>query len=416
MINVLFLRKQKSPMNISYFIANRIRNPKGQSFSRVIVRVGILSVAITVSVIILSFFVLLGFKNTIKEKLFSQTSHIQVSKITLNRSFEETPLPNNSEYFKEALALPGVKSVNRIAYKSVILKSAEEISGVVMKGVDAGYDWSEFEMNLTEGRVLHPDSANEIILSTKIAGILNTGVGESIFAYFIQDPPRARKLTVVGIYDTHVEELDQLYTLTHLSLIQRINLWEEEEYGHLDIYLKDLAGMNGVKSQLLDIFPQDYKVTEVTELLPHFFEWFKFLDRNIVMIIVLIMIVAAFNMISVLLIMIMERTPMIGLLKSLGSSGAQIRRIFLINSSRIILYGLLLGNAIALLLAFIQWKFRLIRLDAQNYYMNYVPVEWSWLAVAGVNLGVFVVVLLVTVLPTFSITRISPVAALKYKD
>lgn len=403
-------------MNISYFIANRIRNPKGQSFSRVIVRVGILSVAITVSVIILSFFVLLGFKNTIKEKLFSQTSHIQVSKITLNRSFEETPLPNNSEYFKEALALPGVKSVNRIAYKSVILKSAEEISGVVMKGVDAGYDWSEFEMNLTEGRVLHPDSANEIILSTKIAGILNTGVGESIFAYFIQDPPRARKLTVVGIYDTHVEELDQLYTLTHLSLIQRINLWEEEEYGHLDIYLKDLAGMNGVKSQLLDIFPQDYKVTEVTELLPHFFEWFKFLDRNIVMIIVLIMIVAAFNMISVLLIMIMERTPMIGLLKSLGSSGAQIRRIFLINSSRIILYGLLLGNAIALLLAFIQWKFRLIRLDAQNYYMNYVPVEWSWLAVAGVNLGVFVVVLLVTVLPTFSITRISPVAALKYKD
>ncbi len=416
MINVLFLRKQKSPMNISYFIANRIRNSKGQSFSRVIVRVGILSVAITVSVIILSFFVLLGFKNTIKEKLFSQTSHIQVSKITLNRSFEETPVPNNSEYFKQALALPGVKSVSRVAYKSVILKSAEEISGVVMKGVDPQYDWTEFEMNLMEGRILHPDSANEIILSSKIAGILNTKVGESIFAYFIQDPPRARKLTVVGIYDTHVEELDQLYTLTHLSLIQRINLWEEGEFGHLDVYLKDLGRMKEVKEQLLDIFPQDYKVTEVPELLPHFFEWFKFLDRNIVMIIVLIMIVAAFNMISVLLIMIMERTPMIGLLKSLGSSGAQIRRIFLINSSGIILYGLLLGNAVALVLAFIQWKFQLIKLDAQNYYMNYVPIEWSWPAVAGVNLGVFLVVLLVTVLPTFSITKISPVTALKYKD
>lgn len=403
-------------MNISYFIANRIRNPKGRSFSRVIVRVGILSVAITVSVIILSFFVLLGFKNTIKEKLFSQTSHIQVSKITLNRSFEETPVPNNSEYFEEARALPAVKSVSRVAYKSVILKSAEEISGVVMKGVDEGYDWTEFEKNLTGGRALHPDSANEIILSTRIAGILNTGVGESIFAYFIQDPPRARKLTVVGIYDTHVEELDQLYTLTHLSLIQRINLWEEGEFGHLDIYLKDLGRMNEVKTQLLDIFPQEYKVTEVVELLPHFFEWFKFLDRNIVMIIVLIMIVAAFNMISVLLIMIMERTPMIGLLKSLGSSGAQIRRIFLINSSRIILYGLLLGNAVALVLAFVQWKFQVIKLDAQNYYMNYVPIEWSWLAAAGVNLGVFVMVLLVTVLPTFSITKISPVAALKYKD
>lgn len=407
---------QKSPMNISYFIANRIRNPKGRSFSRVIVRVGILSVAITVSVIILSFFVLLGFKNTIKEKLFSQTSHIQVSKITLNRSFEETPVPNNSQYFEEARALPGVKSVNRIAYKSVILKSEEEISGVVLKGVDSGYDWTEFDKNLTEGRVLHPDSSNEIVVSARIAGLLNTKVGESIFAYFIQDPPRARKLTVVGIYDTHVGELDQLYTLTHLSLIQRINQWEEGEFGHLDVYLDDLGQMNRVKDGLLDIYPQDYKVTEVTELLPHFFEWFKFLDRNIVLIIVLIMLVAAFNMISVLLIMIMERKPMIGLLKSLGSSGSQIRRIFLINSSRIILYGLLLGNAVALLLAFLQWKFRLIKLDAQNYYMNYVPIEWSWLAVAGVNLGVFIVVLLVTILPTFSITKISPVTALKYKD
>jgi len=410
------LRKQKSPMKISYFIANRIRNPKGRSFSRVIVRVGILSVAITVSVIILSFFVLLGFKNTIKEKLFSQTSHIQVSKITLNRSFEEAPVPNNSEYFKQVSELPGVRSVSRVAYKSVILKSAEEISGVVVKGVDKEYDWTEFEKNLVEGRVLHPDSANEIILSTRIAGILNAKVGESIFAYFIQDPPRARKLTVTGIYDTHVEELDQLYVLADLSLIQRINGWENGEFGHLDVYLKDISRMKEVKSQLLDIFPQDYKVTEVEELLPHFFEWFKFLDRNIVLIIVLIMVVAAFNMISVLLIMIMERTPMIGLLKSLGSSNALIRRIFLINSSQIILYGLLLGNALALVLSFVQWKFELIRLDAQNYYMNYVPIEWSWLAVAGVNLGVFIVVLLVTVLPTFSITRISPVTALKYKD
>ena len=403
-------------MNISSFIANRIRNPKGRSFSRVVVRVGILSVAITVSVIILSFFVLLGFKNTIKEKLFSQTSHIQVSKITLNRSFDETPVPNNSDYFKKVQALPAVRSVSRVAYKSVILKSEEEISGVVLKGVEEGYDWSEFEKNLTEGRILHPDSANEIILSTRIAGILNVKVGQSIFAYFIQDPPRARKLTVTGIYNTHVEELDQLYTLTHLSLIRRINLWENGEFGHLDIYLKDLSRLNETKKQLLDIFPQDYKVTDVVELLPHFFEWFKFLDRNIVLIIVLIMLVAAFNMISVLLIMIMERTPMIGLLKSLGSSAGQIRYIFLVNSSRIIVYGLLAGNTLAFFLAFIQWKFRLIKLDAQNYYMNYVPVEWSWLAVAGVNIGVFLVVLLVTVLPTFSIAKISPVTALKYKD
>jgi lipoprotein-releasing system permease protein len=410
------LQKQNHFMNISYFIANRIRKSKGQSFSRVIVKVGVLSVAITISVIILSFFVLLGFKNTIKEKLFSQTSHIQVSKITLNRSFEETPLPNNSEYFQKVKELPQVKSINRVGYKSVILKSEEEITGVVLKGVDQEYDWSEMQHNMVEGRTIAPDSINEILLSKRIAGLLNVKVGEPLHVYFIQDPPRARKLQVVGIYDTHVEELDELYTLAHLDLIRRINGWEQGEFGHYDIYLKDLASLSLVKEEVMEIFPLEYKVTQVEELLPHFFEWFKFLDRNIVLIIVLIMIVAAFNMISVLLIMIMERTPMIGLLKSLGASTAVIRRIFLINSARIIAYGLLLGNSITLVLAFLQWKYQVIKLDAQNYYMNYVPIEWNIWVVLGVNLAVFLVVLAVTILPTVSIQRITPVKALKYKD
>lgn len=256
-------------MNISYFIANRIRKSKGQSFSRVIVKVGVLSVAITVSVIVLSFFVLLGFKNTIKEKLFSQTSHIQVSKITLNRSFEETPLPNNSDYYQKVKNLPHVKSINRVAYKSVILKSEEEITGAVLKGVDQEYDWSEMKNNLVEGKTV--DSLNQIMISKRTAGILNVKVGESLYVYFIQDPPRARKVEVVGIYDTHVEELDQLYVLSDLGLIQRINAWENGEFGHYDIYLKDLSSLPTVKKELMEIFPLEYKVTQVEELLPLFF-------------------------------------------------------------------------------------------------------------------------------------------------
>jgi lipoprotein-releasing system permease protein len=171
-----------------------------------------------------------------------------------------------------------------------------------------------------------------------------------------------------------------------------------------------------VREDVMGIFPLEYKVTQVEDILPHFFEWFKFLDRNIVMIIVLIMIVAAFNMISVLLIMIMERTPMIGLLKSLGASTGLIRRIFLINSARIIGFGILLGNGLALGLSFVQWKYQVIKLDAQNYYMNYVPIEWNLWVVLGVNVAVFILVLLVTLLPTLSIHKITPVKALKYKD
>lgn len=403
-------------MKISYFLANRIRNSKGQSFSKIIVKVGVLSVAIAVSVIILSFFVLFGFKSTIKEKLFSLTSHIQVDKITLNQSFEETPITNNSDYFRKVQNVKGVKSVNQVAFKSAILKSEEEIGGVVLKGVSKDYDWSAFKENIIEGRVLDSNAENELVVSSKVAVLLKAKVGESVFAYFIQDPPRARKLKIVGIYDSQVEELDQIYAITDLSLVRKINQWDEGQFGHYEIFLHNLENINLTKDRLLDVFPQDYNVTTATEILPHFFEWFKFLDRNIVLIIVLIMIVASFNMISVLLIMIMERTPMIGLLKSLGATAKQIRRIFLVNSSQIIIYGLLLGNFIAFALAFLQWKFKILKLDAENYYMSFVPIEWNWAVVFLVNLGVFLLVLLITVIPTFVVKNISPVVALKYKD
>lgn len=403
-------------MNISSFLAKRISKIEGQTFSNIIIKVGIGSVAITVAVIILSFFILLGFKNTIKQKLFSQTSHIQVSKITLNRSFEETPMPNNLEYYADIQKVSGVDRVSRVAFKSVILKSNEEISGAVIKGVDERYDWADFDGNLVEGRHVMPDSLNEIVLSKRISSMLGIKVGQDLLAYFVQDPPRVRKLKVVGLYDTNVEELDKVYVVANLALVQRINLWEKGEFGHYEVWLKDVTKVDDAKAKLLDVLPTEYQVVKVTEILPHFFEWFSFLDRNIVLIIGLIILVAAFNMVSVLLIMIMERTPMVGLLKSLGASASQIRGVFLVNASKIIIKGLLWGNFSAILLGFIQWKFKIIKLDAENYYMSFVPIEWNLPVMLLVNLGVFSVVLLIALLPTLILRSISPVKALKYKD
>ncbi|MCP9765070.1 ABC transporter permease [Lacihabitans soyangensis] len=403
-------------MNIALYLAKKIQHTKNQTFSSIIVKVGIASIAIAVSVLILSFFILLGFKNTIKKKLFSQTSHIQVNKITLNRSFEEATMANNLVFFKNTKNLPEVKSVNKVAMKSVILKSEEEISGVVLKGIDEKYDWSEFEQNIVEGRKLKARGENEIIISRKIANELQLKLNQDLLVYFIQNPPRARKLKIVGIYDTNVEELDQVYVLTNLSIIQKINNWQNGEFGHYEIFIKDINQMDAVKSKLLNIFPQEYEVLKVPEIIPQFFDWFSLLDRNIVMVIGLIIIVAAFNMISVLLIMIMERTPMIGLLKAIGTQNYQIRNIFLLNSSKIILWGLLWGNIIGLGLSFLQAKYKLIKLDPTNYYMNFVPIEWNWLVVLIVNIGAFIVVLAISYLPSLIIRRISPVEALKYKD
>ena len=406
-------------MNISLYLAKKIQFTKNQTFSSLIIKVGIFSIAIAVSVLIISFFVLFGFKNTIKQKLFSQTSHIQVNKITLNRSFEEATMVNNLEIDNKIKKNTEIKSINKVALKSVILKSDEEISGVVLKGIDEKYAWNEFEGNLIEGRkiIYNPtEIANEIIISSKIAKELQLKLNQDLLVYFIQNPPRARKVKIVGIYDSNVEELDQVYVLTDLKLIQKINNWEKGEFGHYEIFIKEIEKLDLVKKKLLDALPQEYEVLKVTEILPQFFDWFKLLDRNIILVIVLIIVVAAFNMISVLLIMIMERTPMIGLLKAIGSENSVIRNIFLANGSKIILKGLIWGNLIGIGIAWLQYHFKWIKLDASNYYMNYVPIEWDWSVVLFVNLAVFLVVFLITYIPSFIIRRISPVEALKYKD
>jgi lipoprotein-releasing system permease protein len=403
-------------MNIAFYLAKKIQHTKNQTFSSIIIKVGIASIAIAVSVLILSFFILLGFKNTIKKKLFSQTSHIQVNKITLNRSFEEATMVNNLDFFNKSSKIAEIASISKVALKSVILKSEDEISGVVLKGIDSDYNWAEFEQNIVEGRKLSAKSESEIIISHKIAKELQLKLNDELLVYFIQNPPRARKLKIVGVYDSNVEELDQVYVLTNLKLIQKINKWEKGEFGHYEIFIKDIDKINLVKNKLLEIFPQEYEVLKVQEILPQFFDWFKLLDRNIIMVIALIAIVAAFNMISVLLIMIMERTPMIGLLKAIGARNALVRNVFLVNGSKIILWGLIFGNIFGIGIAFLQSKYKIVKLDATNYYMNFVPIEWNWWIVIIVNLCVFAVVLLVTYLPSLIIKKISPVEALKYKD
>jgi lipoprotein-releasing system permease protein len=406
-------------MNITFFLAEKIKNTKNQTFSSLIIKIGVASIAISISVLLISFFVLFGFKNTIKQKLFGISSHIQISKITLNRSFEEASMPNNLPFLKKIENNPEIKSINKVGQKSIILKSEEEISGVVLKGVDENYDWSEFETNIIAGRKLSLDKdeiKNEVIISEKIRKDLNLKLNDDLLVYFIQDPPRARKLKIVGIYDTNVEELDQVYVLGDLKLIQKINGWDEGQYGHLEVFINDLSKLDILKEQLLDQIPVEFQVLKITEILPQFFDWFNLLDRNILMVIVLILVVAAFNMISVLLIMIMERTPMVGLLKSIGTSNRKIQNIFLINGSKIIISGMIWGNIIGFGLCFLQAKFHFIKLDAANYYMSFVPIEWDFKVAVLINIGIFMAVLLVLIIPTWFIQKINPVKALKYKD
>ena len=406
-------------MNTEYFLSQKIRKTKGKTFSSSVINIGITSIAIGVAAIILSFSILLGFKDTIKEKLFSMSAHLQVSKITLNQSFEEAPFVNSPESLRNLTNNENIASFNAIALKSALLKSEEEISGVLLKGIDNAYDWSVFEANMVEGRIINFDSSSyskEIILSSTLKKLLNVNVDDDILIYFIQDPPRARKVKVVGIYDTGIEDIDKSYALVDLNLIRKINNWEDNEVGHLEIFLKDFDTINMSTSSLYNDIPQDQQIHKITQLLPQFFDWFNLLDTNIIIVLFLIIVVASFNMVSVLLIMIMERTPMIGLLKALGARNGLIQKVFISNALIIILKGLTIGNLIAISFCYIQDKFKLIPLDPENYYMAYVPISWHWPTFILVNVATILVVGLIVVLPTLSIVRISPVKALKYKE
>lgn len=406
-------------MNLIYFLATKIRKTKSSSFSSTVVKVGVASIAIGVATMILAFSVLYGFKLSIKDKLVGLTSHIQVGKITLNRSYDETPLVRNSEIDAIFSDSPVVKGFHTVINKAAILKSEEEISGILMKGIDTQFDSTLFNGNLIEGRWMHLNDSSdskEILISKYLANKLRLKLNDDVLIYFVQNPPRARKMNIVGIYDTGLIDFDKNLIFADLKLIQKLNNWNINQVGHYEIFLDSIESVNQAKNDFDEKLPQDLISKPITSIVPQFFEWFQLLDRNILLVIVLIMVVAAFNMISVLLIMIMERIPMIGLLKALGMPNKKIRQVFMTNGFLIIIKGLIWGNIVGLAIILIQKYYKLIPLDPESYYIDYVPVLVDLESILLVNFIVVLIVGITLLIPTLFITNINTVNALKYKD
>ncbi len=405
-------------MNLSRFIALRIQKTKSSSFTSTVTKIGVASIALGLSVMIVSISVLLGFKKTIKDKLFSLSSHIQVSKITLNQSFEETPMAINTKFYQNYRKIPQIRHVQAVANKAGMLKSSEELSGIVIKGVGRDYDWQSFSENLVEGRRINfADSSysSEIIISRKIATQLKIKLSDEVIIYFIQNPPRVRKVKIVGIYDTGLEEFDKNFILGDLALVQKMNDWDNKTAGHYEIFLNNFDNLNTSAKRVFDEIEQDSQVMKVTEMFPAIFDWLSLMDRNSIILMALILVVAAFNMISVLLVMMMERTPMIGLLKALGSSDSKIRKVFIFNGLTIIIKGIFIGNIIGIGLCAIQFFFRILPLDAESYYMNYVPIDFNWGIILLINIVTVLLVLAVITIPTFVVSRMKVVDALKFR-
>jgi lipoprotein-releasing system permease protein len=406
-------------MNFPYFVSQRIRKPDANSFSSTVTKIGVGSIAVGLSLMIISFGVLFGFKDAIKQKLFSLSGHIKVVTFSDNQSVEDAyPISNNNSFYKNHSSIPEIKHFQAVATKSGILKTQDEILGVIAKGIGQDFDFETFNENIIEGKTIDfSDSSysKEILISKIISNKLRLKVGDNVIIYFLNNPDRPRKLSVKGIYETSLEEFDKNLIITDLRLLQKITGWGKDSVGSYEIVVKDFEQLRSSAKIIQEKIPADMRMTTVVDQNMALFDWLGMLDRNMVIFLPLIAFVAAFNMISILLVLMLERTPMIGLLKALGSPNWQIRKIFLWNGISMITKGLVLGNVIGIGLCSLQKYFKTIPLDSANYYMNYVPITLDWSIILLLNLATLALVTALLTIPTFVITRIQPVKAIAFR-
>ena len=413
-------------MKTALFISKRLisERRKGLTFSRPINRIVIAGIALSISVVILAFAILTGFKQEIRNKIAGFSGHIQVLNFDSNYSFETAPISSRQEFTSKLDKYRGFVNIHLFATKAGIIKTEENIQGVVLKGVSTDYDWSFFRKNLVEGSVLSLNDStrsNGVIISRLISALLNLGLGDDFAMYFVQDPPRMRKFTVEGIYETSVEAMDKIYIFGDIGHIQRLNGWEEDQVSGFEIFIDNFNDIDLMTFIVRDAigykFLEDDEKLKVTNLkikYPQILDWLNFQDTNVIVIVVLMLLVAAFTMISGLLILILEKTNMIGILKALGSDNKLIQKIFLNQAAYIIAAGLLWGNIIGYGMAAIQKRFELISLDPSSYYLATVPINFDILHFIFLNLGTIFIILIMLLIPSRLVAAISPVKAIKF--
>ncbi len=413
-------------MNTELFIVRRmIGSRKGKrNFSRSIIAIAIFGIALGLTVMIVAVAIVTGFKNEISNKVTGFGAHIQILNLDSNLSFETLPVPAGLESVQQIQGLDGVKNVQPFAIKAGIIKTGDEIHGAVLKGVDDQYDWEFIEEHLSVGKIFAVNDTvrtNSVVISENTANLLKLGVNDRFTMYFIQEPPRARTFTIEGIYNTSLEEFDRLYIYSDIKQVQRLNNWHGGQVSGYEVLLDEMEDLPELTKKVRERVAFDFlddgsrlRVETIREKYTQIFDWLSLQDMNVVILILLMLIVAGFNMISGLLILILERTNMIGILKALGTTNASVRKIFLYQSGYLTIVGLLWGNLIGLLICLAQKYLNLIPLDPSSYYLDTVPIYLNIFHILLLNLGTIVITFIFLLIPSMIISRISPDKSIRF--
>lgn len=408
-------------MNTELLIARRIisKNGSNSGFSGPIILINVIGIALGIGAMLLSDSVVGGFKKDIAELVSGFDAHIRIANFDNNESYDFKPVSTNQSFVNMVSGHPDVASFQVFAQKPGIIKANDQIHGVVVKGVSKDYDWNFFSGKLLEGDVLQMnDSATSegVLISAYIKNALNLKLGDYFPVFFIQDnQQRARKLKVTGVYETGLgDQFDELFVFADIRHIQKLNGWKADEVAGFEITLRDFNKLESFFEWLKMNIGYDLQAATIKEKNIQLFSWLNAQDINAIVVIVLMIAVACINMISALLILILERTNMIGILKSVGSSDHSIRKVFLYVAAYLIGKGLLWGNLVAILFLLLQQHFGFLKLDAETYLLSKVPVYINIVHVVALNVGTIGVCLLVLLLPTALIYRISPVKTIRF--
>ena len=414
-------------MSLSLFIARRIyrESDGGKQVSRPAVLIAMAGIAIGLAVMIIAVAVVIGFKSEVRNKVIGFGSHIQITNLDAVSSYETHPIVVGDSMMTALADYPEISHVQRFSTKPGMIKTDDAFQGMVLKGVGPEFDPHFIKEYLVEGEIpVFSDSVstNQVLISKALATKMKLKLGDKIYTYYIQDDIRARRLTIAGIYQTNFSEYDNLFLLTDLNLVNRLNGWQPEQVTGVELQVKDYDKLEDITYEIAtdidnrqDELGGVYYVRNIEQLNPQIFAWLDLLDLNVWVILILMIGVAGFTMISGLLIIILERTNMIGILKALGENNTSIRKIFLYISFFLIGKGMIWGNVIGIVLCLVQSYFRVVKLDPSVYYLDAVPIDLTVFSIVLLNIGTLAAAMLMMLGPSYLITKIHPAKSIRFE-